>query len=105
MAKQLLGLVDPDVAARRVPVTDAQRRMIEGRYSNGKIFEAAVDGDELVVSSNGNVLERLVHIGGMRFRNPAKPDVVEWFVPDGARAGWWIYNDGGSYVEALRRAD
>lgn len=105
IAKRLLGVRAPDVAAQRVPITESQRRAIEGRYSDGRIFHALVEGDELVVIHDGEELERLIHIGDMRFRRLDMPDVFEWFLPDGDRAGWWVYMMSGNYLEALRRMD
>jgi len=105
IAKLLLEVVDPDVASMRAPVTDEQRRAIEGAYTDGRVFEASIEGDVLVVTRQGAELERLVHIGGMRFRNPETPDVFEWFIMDGDRAGWWVYSVSGNYLEVLRRVE
>jgi|GEM_PF-3086991 len=105
IAKLLLGIRDPDVRSLAVPLTDQQRHAVRGTYSDGREFMASIDDDELVVIYNGKETERLVHIGDMRFRNPENPDVFEWFILDGERAGWWVYAMSGSYLEVLRRKE
>ncbi len=105
IAKLLLGVVPPDVESERVPVTEAQKRAIEGTYTDGTRFTATIEGDELVVYQNGEFEERLVHVGNMRFRRADRPDVFEWFVMDGEKAGWWIYSMSGNFLDVLRRED
>ncbi|GJM19247.1 MAG: hypothetical protein DHS20C14_14600 [Phycisphaeraceae bacterium] len=104
IAKLVLGHEDPDVRALARPVTPAQRRAIEGVYTEGAVrFGAAIEADELVVTRNGKEIERLVHLGGMRFRRPDRPDIFEWFEMDGETAGWWVYSVSGNYVGVSRR--
>lgn len=105
IAKAVLKIKDPDVASQRQPVTDTMRRAIEGVYTNGSEFTATIQGDELVVSKNGEVIERLLHVGDMRFRKVDNPDWFEWFVMDGDRAGWWVYSMSGNFLEVVRRKD
>ncbi len=105
IAKTLLGVADPDVRSQRVPLTESQRRAIAGAYTDGQVFEATTDGDELVVLHDGEEVERLIHIGDMRFRNPDSPDVFEWFLMDGSRGGWWVYSVSGNFLEVLRRTE
>lgn len=103
IAKLLLGVTPPDVEAQRRPLDNAQRRAIEGSYVGRRRFTATIEGDELVAKKDGVVQERLLHIGGMRFRRVDRPDVHEWFVLDGERAGWWIYSMSGNFLDVLRR--
>ena len=105
IAKAVLRIAPPDLEAARRPVETWQRRAIEGDYTDGRVFTALFEGDELVVLRDGEEQERLVHVGGMRFRRAGAPDVEEYFLMDGDRAGWWVYTVSGSYVEVLRRLD
>ena len=105
IAKWMLEISDPDIRALGVPISGTQRQMIEGSYSQGDRYEAAIEGNELVVSSDGEEVERLVHLGDLLFRHPERPEVFQRFALDGARAGWWIYNESGNFVEVLRRID
>ncbi|MFG0244233.1 MAG: serine hydrolase domain-containing protein [Phycisphaerales bacterium JB054] len=105
LAKLLLDIQDPDVRSLTVPLTDAQRHAIRGTYTDGRDFIATLEGDELVVFYDGEEAERLVHVGDMRFRKPDRPDQFEWFLPDGDRAGWWVYSLSGNFLEVLRRKD
>ncbi len=104
IAKLLLGHDDPDVASLRRPVSAEQQLAIEGTYVGEDTFEALIEDDDLVVLRDGKRIERLVHIGDMHFRDPASPDVFEWFPMDGDRAGWWVYSMSGNIIEVLRRA-
>ncbi|MFG0274262.1 MAG: serine hydrolase domain-containing protein [Phycisphaerales bacterium] len=103
IAKLLTGFVETPVESQRTALTETQRRMIEGVYTDGREFRAAIEGDDLIVFRDGRETERLSHIGGMRFRRADQPDVLESFRPDGDRAGWWVYEVRGSYLEVLRR--
>lgn len=105
IAKLLTGFVETPVDSQRTALTEAQRRLIEGVYSDGREFRAATEGDELVVLRDGREIERLTHIGGMQFRRADQPDVLESFLPDGDRAGWWVYEVRGSYLEVLRQVE
>ena len=67
------------------------------------MFTAILEDDVLVVVRDGEEEERLVHVGGMRFRRADAPDVSEYFLLDGDRAGWWVYTNSGGYLEVLRR--
>lgn len=109
IAKLLLGVEPQDVEAQRTPVSEAQKRAIEGTYTDGKRLTARIEGDELVELEDGKEVGRLVHIGNMRFRRPDKPDIHEWFVIDGdgpeGTAGWWIYTMSGNFLDVMRRED
>lgn len=105
IAKRLLDIRPPDVQAQRTPVTQEQKRAIEGTYADDARFTATIVGDEMVVFQDGKEEERLVHVGGMRFRRVDRPDIYEWFVMDGERAGWWIYSMSGNFLDVLRRDD
>ena len=105
IAKLLLGVEPPDVESERTPVSETQKRAIEGTYTDGKRLTARIEGDELVELEDGKEVGRLVHIGDMRFRRPDKPDVYEWFVMDGEHAGWWIYTVSGNFLDVMRRED
>ncbi len=103
IARLVLGVssVQPPAAGR--PLTETERRAIEGYYSDSRTFEARIDGGELLALRDGEEQERLLHLGGMRFQRADAPDVFEWFLLDGDTAGWWVYSISGSYVEVLRR--
>lgn len=104
IAKAALRFVETPVATQRVPLSDEQRRRIEGTYAAKWPLEASVEDHTLVVTHrDGRILERLTHIGHLRFRDGDRPDVLQWFLPDGDRAGWWIYDLRGNYLEVLRR--
>jgi len=103
IAKRILGVADPDVSALRKRLDPDAAAQIEGRYTNGDVFEASIEGDTLVVRKDGKEIERLLHIGGLRFRNADAPDMFEWFILDGERAGWWVYSVSGNFLEVLRR--
>ncbi len=105
IAKLLLGVPVPDVESERVGLSAAQKHAIAGTYTHGTVLEATFEGDDLVVIQDGKETERLVHIGDMRFRMPDRPDVFEWFLMDGERAGWWVYSVSGNYVDVVRRVD
>ncbi len=105
IAKLILGIPAPDVRAQRTPVTHEQRQAIEGAYTNGNIFVATIERDELVAMRDGREIARLVHIGGMRFRDPDAPDVFEWFIMDGKNAGWWVHSVSGNFLEVVRRVE
>ncbi len=107
-AEIALEILDTEpTETRRAPLSEEQKALIRGRYGHGgkKRFIAQFEGDELIVVIDDRPAERLVHVGGLEFRNPAKPLVHEYFLMDGARVGWWVYNESASYVEVLRRLD
>jgi len=103
IAKAILGIASPDPRSLEMPLTEEAKRRIRGTYFNGKTFTADFEGNDLIVSSGGKQLERLVHIGSMRFRNAESPDTFEWFHTDGDHAGWWVYSESGNFLEVLRR--
>ncbi len=103
IAKLLLGVKVPDAQSLRQALGPEDKRRIMGFYTNGNRFQATFEGDELVVLRDAKPIERLIHIGGLRFRSLDAPDVTQWFVLDGDRAGWWIYSTSGTFLEVLRR--
>lgn len=105
VAKAVMGLTDPDVRQLARPVPDEVKDRVAGAYISGKRYVTSFEGDELVVTRNGTVVERLVYVGGMAFRSVDAPDLTEYFIPDGPTAGWWVYNYGGDFIEVLRRED
>jgi CubicO group peptidase (beta-lactamase class C family) len=105
IAKLLTGFVETPVESQRTALDASQGRMIEGVYTDGREFRATTEEDALIVIRNGRAIERLTHIGGMRFRTAEQPDVLQSFHPDGDRAGWWVYEVRGSYLEVLRRVE
>ncbi len=105
VAKAVMGLTDPDVRALARPIPAEVRRRVASAYVSGKRYVTSFDGDELVVTRNGAVVERLVYVGGLEFRSVEAPDLTEYFIPDGPTAGWWVYNYGGDFIEVLRREE
>jgi len=88
------------------PLSPEQRQQIEGHYSNGAAFEARVEGeDTLVVIREGEEIARVVHTGGLVFRNPKLPTARERFLLDGETAGWWTYAVDGFLMEVNRRVE
>ena len=103
IAKAIFAIRDPDVRSLEVPLSDDAKARIRGVYSNGDRLEARFENNDLLVFRGGEQIERLVHVGGLRFRNLETPDAFEWFVPDGDRAGWWMYSLSGNFLDVLRR--
>lgn len=90
-----------------VPVASRDAARIEGVYCGRKCYEARVDGADLRVLHEGREVARLTHVGDLIFESKRDPDVREWFLLDGDRAGWWLIESHG-YISgnyALRRAD
>lgn len=103
IVKAILGIRDPNPRSLEMPLSEEAKRRIRGTYFNGKTFTADFEDNDLIVTSGGKQLERLVHIGGLRFRNVENPDAFEWFPIDGDHAGWWVYSESGNFLEVLRR--
>ncbi|KAA3604910.1 MAG: class A beta-lactamase-related serine hydrolase [Planctomycetota bacterium] len=106
IAKLLFGIALPDVSSQRRPLDPKDARRVAGTYSTGADqYEAAFEKDELIVLQDGRPIERLVHIGSLRFRSMIDPSVLQSFILDGDGAGWWIYDLSGNYLEVLRALD
>lgn len=105
IAKMILDVPPVDIASLAQPIPAELRAKCAGTYTAESDFTASFDGDELVVSRDSRILERLVYTGNGQFRDPTKPDVIEWFIMDGDRAGWWVYSASGNFLEVLRRID
>ncbi len=105
IAKAVLAFVETPVASQKKPLSHEQRRQIEGTYAAEWPLIASTEGDTLLVHRGEELVESLTHIGDLRFRRDDRPDVLEWFLPDGDRAGWWLYDERGTYLEVLRRVE
>ncbi|ANM29472.1 hypothetical protein ABI59_07570 [Acidobacteria bacterium Mor1] len=103
VAALLLGLEPEGAAFEPVALTPEERRMIEGDYQDFRVLTATFDGDELVVRSGEEELERVIHVGDWVFRRSGQPDMLQRFHRDGDRAGWWEYSVAGNALEVLRR--
>ena len=71
-------------------------------YRNARV---TVEGDELLLLTSGRVTGRLLHVGDLHFRNHERPEVEEWFLMDGERAGWWAVAYYGFLGEVSRRVE
>ncbi len=106
VARHLLKVELPDIEKMVQPLTEQQKQAVAGEYTTGSnTFTASFDGDTLVAVSNGKEQERLVHVGGLEFRRADRPEIIERFLMDGDKCGWWIYDVSGSYMEVLRRVE
>lgn len=104
IARHLLKIEMPDIESMVKPLSEQQKQAVAGEYTTGSsTFTAEFDGDTLVAISNGKEQERLVHVGSLEFRRADRPEIIERFLMDGAKCGWWVYDASGSYVEVLRR--
>lgn len=102
IARLLLGLEEEDTLVP-VPITAEETQAIEGLYMDRATYEAKVENDEVVIESSDRELGRLLHVGDLRFRNLSRPEVEEWFLMDGDRAGWWAVAYNGFLGEVSRR--
>lgn len=103
VAMALFDITQEDLIQPTRPITQDIKDAIAGTYTNGTVFTASFDGDQLVVSINNKEVERLDYKGNLTFQSPSSPAATETFIMDGHDAGWWIYNMSGDFIEVLRR--
>lgn len=93
-----------DHEPRAVPA--ALRASIAGSYTDGRHDYAAwFDEDLLVATRGGREVGRFTYAGEMEFRAVNQPRNREWFVKDGDRIGWWMYEVNGLLMGAFRRVE
>ncbi len=107
IARLILGMEHAAPSTPTPLVPDEIRHQVEGMYSDGRVFEARFKGNTLQVFRDGEVVEELIWVGDLDFRQHDKPRIRQRFVLDGsgatARAGWWVYEVDGLCMEVLRR--
>jgi len=104
IARSLLAPVQPEAPLAAVPFTAEQRRQLQGHYDGNTLLEARVEGEHtLLALREGDEVARLVHTGGLQFRDPEQPGARDSFLLDGETAGWWLYEVDGFLMGVSRR--